>query len=87
MSDVMCPYCQTEQEINHDDGYGYEEGEEYEQECRDCGATFYYTSSIVYNYEVACRPEDHTMERLSDAGVVWQCTKCDRYETRRAPDE
>jgi hypothetical protein len=33
MSDVKCPYCGTEQEINHDDGYGYDEGKYYEQEC------------------------------------------------------
>ena len=24
-SDVECPYCGAEQEINHDDGYGYDE--------------------------------------------------------------
>lgn len=26
MSDVKCPYCGNEQEINHDDGYGCEDG-------------------------------------------------------------
>jgi len=33
MSDVTCPYCRDEQEINHDDGYGYEEDKEHEQDC------------------------------------------------------
>lgn len=27
MNDVNCPYCGAKQEINHDDGYGYAEGE------------------------------------------------------------
>ena len=27
MYDVECPYCGAEIEINHDDGYGYEEDE------------------------------------------------------------
>lgn len=25
-NDVECPYCGAEQEINHDDGQGYDEG-------------------------------------------------------------
>ena len=33
--DVECPYCGAELEINHDDGYGYEEDGIYEQECRE----------------------------------------------------
>ena len=34
MKDVDCPYCKAEQDINHDDGYGYEEDGMYEQECQ-----------------------------------------------------
>lgn len=49
--DVECPYCDNWQEINHDDGYGYEEDELYEQECNDCGKIFVYTTSITYYYE------------------------------------
>jgi len=51
MSDtVNCPYCEEEQTINHDDGYGYEEDVLHEQECVDCGKTFIFTTSIIYCY-------------------------------------
>ena len=47
MYDVECPYCGKEQEICHDDGYGYDESEIYEQECDDCGRCYTYTTSII----------------------------------------
>lgn len=25
MSDLQCPYCEADQEVNHDDGMGYDE--------------------------------------------------------------
>lgn len=51
MSDVECPYCGTDQEIDHGDGYGYGEDQTYHQECSDCGKIFVYTTSISYYYE------------------------------------
>lgn len=51
MSDVNCPYCDAELEINHDDGYGYEEGTSHQQECGKCRKTFVYTTSISFYYE------------------------------------
>lgn len=53
MQDVECSYCGNCQEINHDDGYGYDEDELYKQECKDCGKVFVYTTSITYFYEAA----------------------------------
>ena len=47
-----CPYCGAEIEICHDDGYGYDEGEKYEQECHVCDKTFVYTTSICVYYEL-----------------------------------
>ncbi len=52
MNDVDCPYCDMELEIDHDDGYGYEEGETYQQECKYCGKTFVYTTSRIFYYDV-----------------------------------
>lgn len=49
MSDVKCPYCGREQEINHDDGYGYEDGEEYSQDCVECGEEFKYYTQITFS--------------------------------------
>lgn len=51
MSDVNCPYCDAEQEIEPDDGYGCEEGVRYEQQCGECDKYFIFTASISYYYE------------------------------------
>ena len=47
-----CPYCGAEVEINHDDGYGLEENEIYEQECGSCEKTFVYTTTIHTSYNL-----------------------------------
>lgn len=49
-SDVDCPYCGKGQEINHDDGYGYEEDRRYEQACIHCEKSFVFTTSIMFSY-------------------------------------
>lgn len=83
MSDVTCPYCGTEQEINHDDGYGYEEDGEYEQDCVDCDKAFKFTTSISYHYNVYCQDGDHDMEPFGDKWPhMYQCKKCEFYERR-----
>jgi hypothetical protein len=51
MSDINCPYCDAELEINHDDGYGYEEDQLHQQQCSACDKYFTYTTSILYVYE------------------------------------
>lgn len=50
--DVRCPYCKRGQEINHDDGYGYEEGVKHPQECGQCGKSFVFETQISFDYEV-----------------------------------
>lgn len=55
--DVECPYCGKWNEINHDDGYGYESGRTYEQQCEHCGEDFNYTTEIDFYYE-ATKKED-----------------------------
>jgi len=52
MEEVKCPYCGFEQEIDHQDGYGFEEDETYSQECCYCGMTFAYKTIINFDYEV-----------------------------------
>lgn len=49
--DVECPYCGEGQEINHDDGYGYEEDRRHEQQCGSCEKHFVFTTSISFYYE------------------------------------
>lgn len=52
MNDVNCPYCDTAQDIDHDDGHGYSEGVKHEQQCVRCDKNFIFHTSIIYHYEV-----------------------------------
>ena len=49
--DINCPYCGAGQEINHDDGFGYEENVKHQMHCGECDKNFVFTTSISYNYE------------------------------------
>jgi hypothetical protein len=87
MSDINCPYCKAGQEINHDDGYGYEDGEEFEQHCVECGREFKFTTSITFNYDAFCQDGDHIMEPWGDKWPdMYGCARenCEYYECRRA---
>lgn len=55
-NDTNCPYCDHPQDINHDDGYGYEEDIIFEQECSNCGKIFIYTTAIMLLYETEKAP-------------------------------
>lgn len=89
MSDVECPYCGEEQEINHDDGYGYEEGRTYEQECADCEKNFAFTTSISFYYDASkadcLNGAEHNYAPVcSTARDIWpdwkRCKDCDHEE-------
>lgn len=83
MSDVKCPYCGAKQEINHDDGYGYEEDRDHEQNCVKCDKVFKFTTSISYHYSVECQDGDHDMEPFSDKHQhMYRCSRRDFYEYR-----
>ena len=66
--DIECPYCGTWQDIDHDDGYGYEENEVYEQECSECGNIFVYQTSIIFHYNAEKAPckngGEHKLEKI-----------------------
>ena len=51
MKDLGCPYCGKELEVNHDDGFGYEEGVMHKMECKHCGKSFVFKTSISFYYE------------------------------------
>jgi len=52
MENVNCPYCNEPDEINHDDGYGYEENVMHEQHCSNCDKEYGFTTEISFYYEV-----------------------------------
>jgi len=49
--DIECPYCEKELDINHDDGFGYDEGVKHHQECSHCKKSFVFQTSISFYYE------------------------------------
>lgn len=51
MKDITCPYCECEQDVNHDDGQGYQEEVTHQMECESCNKTFVFTTSISFYYE------------------------------------
>lgn len=51
MKDIECPYCGHPQDINHDDGRGYEEGVSHQMECEKCEKNFVFQTSISFSYE------------------------------------
>jgi len=86
IEDVECPYCEKWQEIDHDDGYGFQEDEVYQQCCVNCDKTFGYTTVIIYHYEACKMPcangKEHELEdvkRYPEAFGVGKkrCVNCD----------
>jgi hypothetical protein len=49
-NDLQCPYCGADQEVNHDDGAGYDENKLHEQDCRECGKTYVFETLISVDY-------------------------------------
>lgn len=52
-NDMQCPYCDADQEVNHDDGAGYSEDEAHQQQCSDCDKYFVFTTSISFHFDPA----------------------------------
>lgn len=48
MKDINCPYCGFEQEIDHDNKY--EQDQQHQTECMECGKTFVFETEISFSY-------------------------------------
>lgn len=87
--DVQCPYCNHEQDINHDDGYGYDEARVHQQECRNCDKTFTFTTSISFDYEVekadCLNGGEHKYRATMTAPRECTEMKCTMCDCRRPP--
>lgn len=66
--DIECPYCGKGLNIDHEDGYGYEEGVTHTQYCHHCDKEFVYTTSISYYYEV------DKADCLNGGEHIWELT-------------
>lgn len=79
MTDFACPYCGVEQEVCHDDGYGYAEDVKWQHQCTECEKFFVFTTFISLSYEPA------KAECLNDAPHEWQPTQTwPKHRTRMA---
>ncbi len=81
MSDIKCPFCGHEQDICHDDGFGYEEDVAHEEYCNACGKHFVFYTSVTFNYEAQCGEEDDACD-FDDEGTKnfpdhRQCKRCE----------
>lgn len=83
--DIDCPYCNHEQDINHDDGFGYEENTAHEMECKSCGKSFVFHTSVIYNYEPqkadCLNGKEHKWVKVEHYPDMWEkwerCTDCE----------
>ena len=93
MKDIECPYCFHEQEVCHDDGFGTDEGEIYQDECEKCGKFFTFTVSISFSYDAEQAPclngEDHKWKQMIGAPKEYfigrfRCDYCneEKYESK-----
>ncbi|NQV38202.1 MAG: hypothetical protein HQ509_09400 [Candidatus Marinimicrobia bacterium] len=87
--DINCPYCGAGQEINHDDGYGYEEGELYEQECPSCNKIFVFDTLITFSYtgyKADCsNGSEHIYEGTHTYPVEYSRMRCTMCACERKP--
>jgi hypothetical protein len=93
MSDLKCPYCKAEQDVNHDDGRGYEESRRHEKECIECGKTFVFTTHISFDYTPEKADCLNGSEHRLNFRKSWPhqysrmcCQDCD-YSRMATPDE
>jgi hypothetical protein len=68
MSDLNCPYCDTDLSVCHDDGFGYEEGVKHEMECYKCEKSFVFQTSISFYYDA------EKADCLNDGNHDWEMT-------------
>ena len=87
--DTECPYCKKEIDINHDDGYGYEDGELHQQECERCLKNFTYTTGTLYVYETykadCLNGADHNFKATTTIPKVATLMSCIICDEKRSP--
>lgn len=88
--DIDCPYCGHYQEINHNDGYGYEEDTAHNQTCESCDKTFVYFTSISFNYDSqkadCLNGSDHEFEVSCTVPRRFSKMVCKHCDEKRLPN-
>lgn len=87
--DVNCPYCGAGQEINHDDGFGYEEDRRHEQSCPKCDKNFVFTTSISFSYDAekadCLNGGEHVLKMSSTYPRQYSKMHCENCDFNRKP--
>lgn len=87
MSDLNCPYCDAENEVNHDDGQGYDQDRLHQMECYKCDKMFTFTTRISFDYDAykadCLNDGNHDYQWTHTAPQEYsrrQCKNCEEYE-------
>ena len=84
---VECPYCEKNIDINHDDGFGYEEGVKHQTECPYCEKSFVFETAIVYYAEPqkadCLNGGNHDFKLTSTFPREWSKMECSMCGKRR----
>ena len=85
--DIECPYCEKHQDINHDDGFGYEEGVKHEMCCEHCEKHFVFETSILFHYEAekadCLNGSEHDFKRSFTSPIEFTTMRCSMCEETR----
>jgi hypothetical protein len=92
MDSIECPYCGSEEEIDHDDGFGYEQDVTHQMQCSNCEKNFVFTTYISFSYNAekadCLNDGEHDYQpthTYPKAATRMRCTMCD--DTRDLTDE
>lgn len=93
MADLECPYCGHEQDVCHDDGFGYAEDRRHEVMCKGCRKSYVFTTAISFDYYPAaaeCLNTGAHEWKMSSTYPrrysKWECRHCDATK-QPTPDE
>ena len=89
--DIECPYCKEDLDIDHTDGFGYEEYIKHEMTCEHCDKHFTFETSILFCYEASEAPclngDNHVYTQsytFPKEFTTFTCKYCD--DTRNPTD-
>lgn len=89
--DIECPYCNYEQEANHDDGGGYEEGVLHQMQCESCEKNFTFQTKILFVYtsqKADClNGGEHDYKQSFTIPRVFTKMECENCGEERDPTE
>lgn len=88
---IECPYCNFEQEVDHNEGENYEEDVEHQMQCEECEKYFIFYTDVTFSYtpyKAACLngeehnykpthtfPKEFTQMRCVMCGEERDCTE------------